>query len=172
MADGASLGDFDRAISHVLHHEGGYVNHPQDRGGPTNWGCTQALVSRLFPGKRVEDLLIEDAKAIYRAHFWNPLHADKMPAAVALVLLDAAVLHGVPHAVRMLQEAVGATVDGILGPKTLDRVFARDPRFVAHELCRVRMDAHVERVRKDPGQVVFLRGWARRVLDAMAEACR
>ena len=29
---------FNQFIERVLSHEGGYVNHPKDPGGETNWG--------------------------------------------------------------------------------------------------------------------------------------
>ena len=32
---------FARALKIVLSHEGGYVNHPNDKGGATNQGITQ-----------------------------------------------------------------------------------------------------------------------------------
>ena len=32
---------FNQFINRVLSHEGGYVNHPQDPGGETNWGITK-----------------------------------------------------------------------------------------------------------------------------------
>ncbi|HFC6667126.1 TPA: glycosyl hydrolase 108 family protein, partial [Neisseria meningitidis] len=33
--------EFNRFIERVLSHEGGYVNHPKDPGGETNWGITK-----------------------------------------------------------------------------------------------------------------------------------
>jgi lysozyme family protein len=33
--------DFQRALAFVLKAEGGYTNHPSDRGGPTNKGILQ-----------------------------------------------------------------------------------------------------------------------------------
>ncbi|MCP1772876.1 lysozyme family protein [Neisseria perflava] len=35
--------DFNTAVDRVLGHEGGYVNHPADPGGETNWGVTKAV---------------------------------------------------------------------------------------------------------------------------------
>ncbi|EBX6544177.1 hypothetical protein DS229_25035, partial [Salmonella enterica subsp. enterica serovar Larochelle] len=31
----------DEIFNAILEKEGGYVNHADDRGGPTNWGITQ-----------------------------------------------------------------------------------------------------------------------------------
>ncbi len=33
----------DEIFNAILGKEGGYVNHPDDKGGPTNWGITQAV---------------------------------------------------------------------------------------------------------------------------------
>ena len=35
-------GNFEKCLEYVLHHEGGFVDHPQDPGGATNLGCTKA----------------------------------------------------------------------------------------------------------------------------------
>lgn len=160
-----NLGDFDRAVSFVLQHEGGLSHHPADRGGATNWGITQATCERFYPGKRVEELQIGEAREIYRELFWGPIQGEKLPAQIALALLDFAVHSGPGKALRTLQEAVGATADGIVGPKTLDRVFARHPAYVAVELCRRRVDLLVDLCRRDTGQLVFLKGWLRRVIE-------
>ena len=38
--------NIDELIDDVIEREGGYVNHPADRGGPTNWGITEAVARR------------------------------------------------------------------------------------------------------------------------------
>ena len=37
-----SASTYDEALRRLLAHEGGYVNHPSDPGGPTNHGITLA----------------------------------------------------------------------------------------------------------------------------------
>ena len=45
-------------IDDILRREGGYVNHPADKGGPTNFGITQDTLSRYI-GRQA---LISDVK--------------------------------------------------------------------------------------------------------------
>ena len=35
--------NFDECLKMLLHHEGGYVNHPSDPGGETNLGVTKKV---------------------------------------------------------------------------------------------------------------------------------
>ena len=39
------------SLDKVLVHEGGYVNHPKDPGGPTNKGVTQRVYDACRKGK-------------------------------------------------------------------------------------------------------------------------
>ena len=36
--------NFDECLKMMLHHEGGFVNHPKDPGGITNFGVTNSLL--------------------------------------------------------------------------------------------------------------------------------
>lgn len=166
------IGDFERAVRFVIQHEGGLSNHQLDRGGKTNWGITQALLQAVLPGRSVEDLTIAEAKQVYREVFWEAIKGPLLPPPVALALLDFAVHSGAPRAVRALQEAVGANPDGKIGPKTLDRVYARDPAYVAQEVCRQRISFLVDFCRRDTSQLVFLKGWMLRLFDLVGETAR
>jgi len=35
--------NYDKCLETILHHEGGYVNHPKDPGGETNLGVTKRV---------------------------------------------------------------------------------------------------------------------------------
>ena len=103
---------FNQFIERVLSHEGGYVNHPKDPGGETNWGVTKrTAMANGFNGS-MRAMTREQAIGIYRKAFWERYHADQMPEAVAFQFFDACVNHGYGNAARMLQRAAGVPDDG------------------------------------------------------------
>ena len=38
------MSNFEKCLEIILHHEGGYVNHPKDQGGETNLGVTKRII--------------------------------------------------------------------------------------------------------------------------------
>lgn len=108
------MSGFDTLIERVLKHEGGYVNDPDDPGGETQWGISK----RSYPNVDIRALTRDGAKEIYRVDFWQRVHGDEMPAAVAYQALDFAVNSGIETAIRKLQLAAGAADDGHWGPVT------------------------------------------------------
>ena len=42
------MSNFDECLKLVLHHEGGYVNHPKDPGGETNMGVKSVICFPLI----------------------------------------------------------------------------------------------------------------------------
>lgn len=156
---------FRRAIDHLLALEGGYVNHPKDRGGETNFGISK----RSYPLLNIAALTRDDAMQIYHRDFWQPLRLDELASEkVARCLFSFAVNAGVSRAAKAAQRAVNAcgralAVDGQVGPATIAGLnrFAEDRILpaVKHEIL-----AHYERiVANDPTQAVFLRGWKNRL---------
>lgn len=121
---------FDRAFRVVVGEEGGYSSNPADPGNWTGGACGRGLCrgtrfgisAASYPGLEIATLTLDDARAIYRRDYWERVRGDDLPPPLALLVFDAAVNNGVGRAARWLQQAVGATADGIIGPATLTRV--------------------------------------------------
>jgi lysozyme family protein len=170
MTDPAS--SFDRAVAHVLSHEGGFVDHPRDPGGATNFGITRETLS-WARGRRasIDDIRLltrEEAISIYRRLYWDTVRADELPPGVDLAVFDLAVNSGPSRAIRMLQKALGVQADGIIGPVTLKAVWEADPSETIRRLSRARL-GFLSRLAT---WSVFGRGWRRRVLAVEREALR
>lgn len=156
---------FRACVAKVLLFEGGYVDHPKDPGGCTNLGITRATLERwrreAVDCAAVRALGVAEATAIYRAHYWNAVRGDELPAGVDLVVFDAAVNSGRRRAVEWLQEALLLNqVDGAIGPVTLGAV-ARHPDRAA--LVEAMIALRLRFLRGLRTFDTFGRGWTRRV---------
>lgn len=65
---------FDDCLSHILKFEGGFVDHPADKGGATNKGITQAVYDAYRQTNRRSVKFIEDneVRDIYQSNYWFP----------------------------------------------------------------------------------------------------
>lgn len=153
--------NFDEAFSRVIGHEGGYVNHKADPGGETKFGISK----RQYPHLDIKNLTQSEAKAIYKRDYWGPAGCDAVPDGIKFDLFDMAVNSGVAQAVRALQKAVGATVDGMLGPDTLAAVIDMNPAKLVARFNGVRLMFLVTLT----GWEAFGRGWARRIASNLME---
>jgi lysozyme family protein len=164
--------EFDKAMEWVLRVEGGYSDHPADRGGPTKYGITQTTYDawrreRKLEPRHVSTIEIAEARGIYHERYWTKSRCGDLPWPVSLVQFDSCVQHGVRMAARFLQEIAGVWVDGVVGAVTVkavrelaDRV---TPREVADRILWRRARYYASIVAGDPSQVVFLRGWISRL---------
>jgi lysozyme family protein len=162
---------FEAALQFVLKWEGSkFTNDPDDRGGATRFGVTQRVYDgfrqrRGQPLQSVKFIAMDEVRAIYTRGYWAPVHGDRMPAPLDLVLFDTGVLMGVGRAVRFLQEALGVAADGAVGPQTLAALQAARPDAVARKVMELR-EARLRRiVENNPSQGKFLRGWLNRLND-------
>lgn len=163
---------YDEALKRVLAHEGGYTNHPADPGGPTNYGITIADYRRhVKPGATAADvraMKVEEAKAIYRAKYWDALRCDDLPAGVDYAVFDYGVNSGIGRAARVLQRVLGLADDGQIGPQTIAALRPRDAKVVVAAICDERL-AFLRHLGTWP---VFGKGWGRRVAEVRAESLR
>lgn len=111
--------NYDKCIETILHHEGGYVNHPSDPGGETNLGVTKRVYEDWGGTKDMKDLTVEDVKPIYKKNYWDRVKGDDLPAGLDLCVFDFGVNAGTGRAAKYLQRMIGTTADGGIGPNTL-----------------------------------------------------
>ena len=164
--------NFERAVTAVLKHEGGYVDHPKDPGGATNKGVTIATFRRYVkPSGTKADLkalTVEQAKTVYRRQYWDAVHGAELPSGLDFAVFDFGVNSGPSRAVKTLQRLVGAAPDGKIGPVTLDAVRARGTL----KLIKEYQDARLAFLKGLRTWGTFGKGWSRRVneVGAMASA--
>lgn len=124
---------FTDFVNDVLKREGGFVDRPDDSGGPTNHGITQTVARRFGFKGHMKDLSIPLAIEIYHSLIWAGLSLDliaKLSPSIALELADTAVNQGVSRAGEFFQRLLNVLndkgnlypdikVDGSIGPATI-----------------------------------------------------
>jgi lysozyme family protein len=154
--------NFEQSLKMILHHEGGYVNHPSDPGGRTNLGVTQAVYEDWVDGPVTEDqmrsLTVADVTPIYKRNYWDRVKADDLPAGVDFCTFDLAVNGGTGRGAKMLQKVVGVTQDGGIGRNTLAAVSRMSPVDIIENYAAQR-EAFYRRLKTFD---TFGRGWLRR----------
>ena len=114
-----SAENYDKCLETILHHEGGYVNHPEDPGGETNMGVTKRVYEDFGGTKDMKDLEFDDVAPIYKQNYWDRVKGDQLPIGLDLCVFDFGVNAGTGRSAKYLQSLIGTTVDGGIGPNTL-----------------------------------------------------
>ena len=103
--------DIGQLVDALIDREGGYVNHPADRGGVTNFGITEAVARAHGYGGAMRDLPRREAVAIYRRLYWLRPCFDQVAlrtARLAAELFDTGANMGPAVAATFLQRALTA----------------------------------------------------------------
>ena len=98
-------------IDELIDREGGYVDHPADRGGPTCWGISVAVARANGYHGAMRDLPRATAAAIYERVYWRGAGFDRIAErapALAAELFDTGVNMGTATAIRFLQRTLNA----------------------------------------------------------------
>lgn len=132
-----SVGVF-KIIDATIGKEGGYSNHPSDRGGPTRWGVTQDVARANGYHGDMRHYPREMAVAVYLKKYWTSPGFDRVALVsvpIAEELFDTGVNMGVAWPPLMLQQALNGlnaqgkhyrdiAEDGDIGPATLGALAA------------------------------------------------
>jgi lysozyme family protein len=166
----------------IIQHEGGLVDHKNDRGGITNYGISLRYARGIGldldgDGDTDKDdiILVTPEKAIelYMEDFyWRP-RINRMPLILQPQLFDIAVNSGPVIPVLLLQRAVNRYAvtkplieDGVYGPKTRRGMEAVTQQFglvnLNDEIVQERIQFYQQIVKRDRDQRIFLDGWLKR----------
>ena len=164
------INNWKSSLEKILHHEGGYVNHPKDPGGETNLGVTKRVYEEWGGTKDMKDLLVEDVNPIYKKNYWDKCKCDDLPNGLDLCVFDFGVNAGPGRAAKFLQRMIGTTVDGGIGPNTLKAVdtYVEETGLetAIENYQSVRQSYYEELSTFD----TFGKGWTRRVEETTASA--
>tara|TARA_R100000231_G_scaffold145_2_gene225 strand:+ start:1012 stop:1524 length:513 start_codon:yes stop_codon:yes gene_type:complete len=158
--------NFDECLKMLLHHEGGYVNHPKDPGGETNLGVTKRVYEKWGGTKDMKDLTVEDVAPIYKKEYWDRCKCDDLESGVDWAVFDWAVNSGTGRAAKAIQKICGAAQDGAIGPKTLALIGTQNTQYVIEEFGKIRQDFYESLKTFD----TFGKGWTRRNKETTAKA--
>jgi lysozyme family protein len=173
--------DVDALIGGLIDREGGYVNHPADKGGPTCFGITEAVARAHGFAGAMKNLPRDEAAAIYRRLYWLRPRFDQVArrsSRIAAELFDTGVNMGPAVATTFLQRALTAlnrnakdytdlTPDGRVGPLTLHAldVFLETRGKKGGETVLMRAlealqgERYLRLAERRPANETFLYGW-------------
>ena len=162
--------NFEKCLAEVLKHEGGYVDHPDDKGGATNYGVTQKVweewVGHPVTKDDMKNLVPSNVMALYHNRYWDACKCDDLPPGVDYCVFDTAVNSGRVRAVKFLQSVVGTVPDGSIGPITIASANSRGKNLTIQQY----MDKREAFLRGLSNFSTFGKGWIRRCNEVRAKA--
>lgn len=134
---GINDSEFTWAIAHILKVEGGWSNHPNDRGGKTKYGIIESVAKRH--GLNVSSITLPQAIKIYYTDYWIASGANKAPNPLNLPIFNSYINSGRKWTIS------GST-----------------PLEQALNYLQQQDNYYTQIYTSDPSQTVFRPGWHRR----------
>ncbi|HWH22209.1 MAG TPA: glycosyl hydrolase 108 family protein [Allosphingosinicella sp.] len=170
----------DALIDEVIGREGGYSNHPADKGGATRWGITEAVARAHGYRGEMRTYPRSEAVAVYRRIYWLRPGFDRiaeLAPALAAELFDTGVNMGPAVAAGFLQRALNALnrgasdypdipVDRQVGARTVDALAdflkRRGPggeKVLLKAVEALQGERYLSLAEQRPANEAFLYGW-------------
>lgn len=167
------MAKFENFAGKLLRLEGGYVNHPLDRGGPTKYGVILSVWQEHghdkdgdgdIDAEDIKKLSENDAKYIAKKIFWDYFLADLiLNQSLAEFIVDWGYNSGRKTVAKIVQRIVKVKVDGIVGPQTVTAINCADQEILFNALKIERKVFLNNIIKRTPDQIVFYDGWMNRV---------
>lgn len=177
------MAKFETAEAITGRNEGGYANNPADRGGETyagiarnfwpawkgwvrideikrDYGKSAATINRFAKADPILTRMISD---FYKANFWDVNRLDQFKdQQLANTVYDFGVNSGVMKAAVTLQEVLGVSQDGKIGPITIAQANAGNPKAI-HTAYNCLREKYYRKLAEKPSQAQFLKSWLSRL---------
>jgi lysozyme family protein len=170
----------DALIDEVIAREGGYSDHPADKGGATRWGVTEAVARAHGYRGDMRSYPRSEAVAVYRRIYWNRPGFDQvadLAPKIAAELFDTGVNMGPAVAAGFLQRALNAlnrdqqdypdiAVDRRVGPATVQALKrflgtrgASGEKVLLKAMEALQGERYLALAEQRPANEAFLYGW-------------
>lgn len=168
-------------IKEIIRREGGFVNHPNDKGGATKYGITAATLGSWRGLKRnatadeVKNLTQNEAEQIYYNNYIKKAGFESITFLPLLnLLVDYGVHSGVSRATKALQTCLGVVADGVFGAKSnaaLQNALSNEvaTRDLYYKVLEHRLKFLMNFVAKNSSQLCFLNGFTNRICEFICQ---
>ena len=163
------------ALPEVLQLEGGYSDNPNDSGGPTNRGITQAVYNEYRKSHNLQITSVKyitpsEVADIYKSNYWDVINGDLLPFPIDWVTFDAAVNMGPVTAEHFLDAALELPASAGVDAKVIaDAKAACTTQAGTHTLKEKELSLRIARYHEIADTYahdqVFLQGWLNRVSE-------
>lgn len=171
------MADYITAFEKMIINEGGFVLHnvTGDRGGQTYAGIARNFHSDwegwaiIDKGNLDHPGLTRMVRDFYKHNFWDKVKVEDIHhQGVAEAIFDFAVNAGVKTASKLAQLVIGATPDGIIGPKSVSKLNDVDEEHFIAKYALAKIARYAEICKRNPVQKKFLLGWINRTLGGLS----
>lgn len=162
------MADYTKLIPIIKKWEGGYVNHPLDKGGCTNSGITIGTYRYYFGKSKtctdLKNMKEDEWNYIFKTGYWDKWKADEIKTqAIANIVVDWVWASGV-YGIKFVQRILGVVDDGKVGPKTIAALNGyKNQKELFGKIWSRRKKHFDDIVKNNPSQKVFLKGWYNRL---------
>jgi lysozyme family protein len=163
---------FILAMNLLLQHEGAvFVDHPDDSGGATKFGITAASYDKHFGRAATPDaikaLTLDQAFEFYYVEYWQELGVGALDEKLAVIIFNQAVNCGITAVTKRIQGLLDLPVDGKLGPMTLGKLTAVNPKSFGVDFLHASALAYINSAQARPKNMRFLNGWINRIFSLL-----
>lgn len=169
---------FPKALAVVLKHEGGYIDDPVDKGGPTSWGISLRFLKDIKHDVDLDGDIDKDdiialtrthADDLYLKHFWlknryNLIANEKL----AIKIMDMAVNMGASRSHKIVQASINEIVDeqlesdGILDDYVIEILNLIEPEPLLKEIRKEQAEFYLSLIKRNPEYIKYKNGWLNR----------